>query len=178
MAIGPDNQIRQCKDYARMHGYHTRRMFDDSGRSGRSAEKRPALQELLRAVNEHPVDAIIIYKIDRFARNVGDFDRMYKDFKAKGIKLLSVNEGDLMEGNSLIPNIFATVAQWESEVNSSRTKDALQQSLKKDGSHTRVIQVTEVLGRKMKRKPVNRTLILLQLLKSYLSFTHGKLQYY
>lgn len=73
------------------------------------------------------VDAVIIYKIDRFARNVGDFDRMYKSFKEKGIRLLSVNEGDLMEGNSLIPNIFASVAQWESEVNSSRTKDALQQ---------------------------------------------------
>lgn len=123
----PDNQIRQCKDYAQTHKYHIRRIFDDSGRSGRSAEKRPELQELLKVIETKPVDAIIIYKIDRFARNVGDFDRMYKDFKARGIKLLSVNEGDLMEGNSLIPNIFASVAQWESEVNSSRTKDALQQ---------------------------------------------------
>lgn len=73
------------------------------------------------------IDAVIIYKIDRFARNVNDFSKMYNDFKEKGIKLLSVNEGDLMEGNSLIPNIFASVAQWESEVNSSRTRDALAQ---------------------------------------------------
>src|ERR1035437_5265945 len=84
----PDNQIRQCKDYAQMHGYHIRRMFDDSGRSGRSAEKRPALQQLLKAIETKTIDVVIIYKIDRFARNVGDFDRMYKDFKAKGIKLL------------------------------------------------------------------------------------------
>jgi hypothetical protein len=32
-----------------------------------------------------------------------------------------------MEGNSLVPNIFAAVAQWESEVNGQRTKDALMQ---------------------------------------------------
>lgn len=123
----PDNQIRQAREYASMHGYHIKRIFDDSGRSGRSTEHRKELQELLKAIEEAPVNAVIIYKIDRFARNVTDFSRMYNDFKAKGINLLSVNEGNLMEGNSLIPNIFASVAQWESEVNSSRTKDALAQ---------------------------------------------------
>lgn len=123
----PDNQIRQCRDFAKMHDYYVKKVFDDSGRSGRTAEKRPALQELLKLIEEEPPTAIIIYKIDRFARNVTDFSKMYNDFKAKGIMLLSVNEGNLMEGNSLIPNIFASVAQWESEVNSSRTKDALQQ---------------------------------------------------
>lgn len=123
----PDNQIRQCKEYARLHEYDIKRTFDDSGKSGRTSDTRPALQELLKEIDEHPVEAVIIFKIDRFARNVGDFDRMYKDFKAKGIKLLSINEGDLMEGNSLIPNIFASVAQWESEVNGQRTRDALAQ---------------------------------------------------
>ena len=123
----PDNQMRQAKDYAEMHGYHIKRVFDDSGKSGRSTEHRLELQKLLKAVEERPVDAILIFKIDRFARNVGDFDRMYKDLKAKGIKLLSISEGDLMEGNSLIPNIFASVAQWESEVNGQRTRDALAQ---------------------------------------------------
>ncbi len=123
----PDNQIRQCRDYAEMHEYHVERVFDDSGKSGRSTEKRTKLQELLCEIDKHPVEAIIIYKIDRFARNVGDFDRMYKELKAKGVNLLSVNEGNLMEGNSLIPNIFASVAQWESEVNGQRTRDALAQ---------------------------------------------------
>lgn len=80
--------------------------------------------------NQLLIDAIIIYKIDRFARNVGDFSDMYKELKNKGIKLISVNEGDLMEGTSLIPNIFASVAQWESEVNSMRTRDALTQKFR------------------------------------------------
>lgn len=41
------------------------------------------------------------------------------------IKLLSVSEGDVSDG--LIGNIFASVAEWESEANSQRTKDALMQ---------------------------------------------------
>ena len=74
------------------------------------------------------IDAVIIYKIDRFARNVNDFSKMYNDFKERGIKLISVNEGDLMEGNnSLVPNIIASVAQWESETIGLRVRDGLAQ---------------------------------------------------
>lgn len=124
--FSPDNQMRQCRDYAKSHEYQVKEIFDDSGKSGRTTD-RPELQRLLKAIKEKPVEAIIIYKIDRFARNVNDFSRIYSELKELGIKLLSINEGDLMEGNSLIPNIFASVAQWESEVNGQRTKDALLQ---------------------------------------------------
>lgn len=44
------------------------------------------------------------------------------------VKLLSVNEGDVSEG--LIGNLFASVAEWESEVNGQRTKDALMQKFR------------------------------------------------
>ncbi len=124
-----ENQKRSCKEYAEIRGYHIKRVFIDDGKSARTTDRK-ALQEMLQALKDDPVEAIIIYKIDRFARNVSDFSRMYQDFKNKGIKLISVNEGDLNEGTSLIPNIFASVAQWESEVNSQRTKDALTQKFR------------------------------------------------
>ncbi len=120
-----ENQKRACLDYAQMYGYHVKKVFEDGGKSGRTTD-RPAFQELLKVVNESPVEAVIIYKIDRFARNVGDFSSIRKQFKNMGIKLLSVSEnGDVTEG--LIGNIFASVAEWESEVNGQRTKDALMQ---------------------------------------------------
>lgn len=123
-----DNQKRSCLDYAQMHDYHPKRVFEDGGRSGRSTD-RPAFQELLVFLRESPVDAVIIYKIDRFARNVGDFSNIRKQFKQLGVKLLSVSEnGDVTEG--LIGNIFASVAEWESEVNGQRTKDALMQKFR------------------------------------------------
>jgi len=55
---------------------------------------------------------------------------LYKEFKAKNVKLLSVSEGDLTGGDSIIPNIFASIAQWESEVNGRRTRDALMQKFR------------------------------------------------
>ena len=80
---------------------------------------------MLKAIKEKGIDSVLIYKIDRFARNVTDFSRIWNEFKANNINLISVLEGDLSNGSSLVPNIFASVAQWESEVNSQRTKDAL-----------------------------------------------------
>ncbi|MBI2600474.1 recombinase family protein [Candidatus Daviesbacteria bacterium] len=123
-----DNQKRSCLDYAQMCGYHVKKVFEDGGRSGKTTD-RPAFQELLALIQENSVDAVIIYKIDRFARNVGDFSNIRKQFKQLGIKLLSVSEnGDVTEG--LIGNIFASVAEWESEVNGQRTKDALMQKFR------------------------------------------------
>lgn len=123
-----DNQKRACVEYAQMYGYHIKRIFVDDGKSARTTD-RPAFQELLSVIKEHPVDAVIIYKIDRFARNVGDFSNIRKEFKNLGIKLLSVSEnGDVTEG--LIGNIFASVAEWESDVNGQRTRDALMQKFR------------------------------------------------
>lgn len=123
-----DNQRRACLDYAQMYGYQTKKVFEDGGKSGRTTD-RPAFQEMLTEIKEKPVEAVIIFKIDRFARNVGDFSNIRKEFKKMGIKLLSVSEnGDVTEG--LIGNIFASVAEWESEVNGQRTKDALMQKFR------------------------------------------------
>ncbi|EKD63019.1 MAG: Gp20, partial [uncultured bacterium] len=123
-----ENQRRACKDYADMNAYHPKDIFADEGRSGRNID-RPAFQKLLSTLKENPVEAIIVYKIDRFARNVGDFSNIRKQFQAMKVKLLSVCEnGDVTEG--LIGNIFASVAEWESEANSKRTKDALMQKFR------------------------------------------------
>lgn len=126
-----DNQKRACVDYARLKDYHVKKIFTDDGESARTTD-RPALQEMLEMLNKKAdVQSVIIYKIDRFARCVRDFATLFEDFKAKGVKLISVSEGDLTEGSSsLVANIFASVAQWESEVNGQRTRDALMQKFR------------------------------------------------
>lgn len=124
-----ENQKRACMDYARSHNYHVKRIFLDDGKSGRTTQ-RPAFQELLKAVDEFKVDALIIYKIDRFARNVSDFRDTRKKIESKGLQMISVLEGNVTQGSSLIANILASVAEWESDVNGQRTRDALTQKFR------------------------------------------------
>lgn len=124
-----DNQKRACREYAVNKGYQAKSFFIDDGKSGRTAN-RPEFQEMLRRIKEKEAECVIIYKIDRFARNITDFSRIRKEFIEAGIEFHSVIEGDLSNGSSLIANIFASVAEWESEVNSRRTKDALEQKFR------------------------------------------------
>lgn len=123
-----DNQIRACSEYAKNNEYDIVNTFVEDGKSGTTTD-RPEFQSMLSAIDEHPVSAIITYKIDRFARNVSDFSNIRKGFKKNGIKLLSVSEGgDVTEG--LIGNIFASVAEWESEVIGQRTSDGMAQKFR------------------------------------------------
>ena len=124
-----DNQKRACREYAVNKGYHVKGYFVDDGKSGRTAN-RPEFQEMLGKLKEKEAECLVIYKIDRFARNVTDFSRIRKEFVEAKIDFHSVIEGDLSNGSSLISNIFASVAEWESEVNGKRTRDALEQKFR------------------------------------------------
>jgi len=124
-----DNQKRACREYAGNKGYHPKEIFVDDGKSGRTAN-RPEFQEMLSKLKDKQAECVVIYKIDRFARNITDFSRIRKEFVEAGIAFHSVMEGDLSNGSSLIANIFASVAEWESEVNSARTRDALEQKFR------------------------------------------------
>ena len=124
-----DHQKEAIKDYCRTREMQLLQVFVDEGKSGRTVN-RPEFQQMLKAIKEKGIDSVLIYKIDRFARNVTDFSRIWNEFKEKGINLISLLEGDLSNGSSLVPNIFASVAQWESEVNGQRTKDALMEKFR------------------------------------------------
>jgi len=123
------NQKRACREYAVNRKYHPKKIFVDEGKSGRTVN-RPEFQEMLKELKNKKADCVVIYKIDRFARNITDFSRIRKEFIEAGIDFHSVMEGDLSSGSSLIANIFASVAEWESEVNGKRTRDALIQKFR------------------------------------------------
>src|ERR1039458_7219569 len=49
--------------------------YDDGGYSGGNLE-RPGLQQLLADVEAHKVDTIVVYKVDRLTRSLGDFAKI------------------------------------------------------------------------------------------------------
>ncbi len=123
-----DNQKRACKEYAVNKGYHPKEIFVED--KSATTDNRPEFQEMLKKLKEKEADCVIVYKIDRFARNVTDFSRIRKEFIKTDVDFHSVMEGDLVNGSSLIANIFASIAEWESEVNGQRTSDALEQKFR------------------------------------------------
>src|SRR3984885_14024515 len=49
--------------------------YDDGGYSGGTME-RPALQRLLKDIEDGKVDTIVVYKVDRLTRSLADFARI------------------------------------------------------------------------------------------------------
>lgn len=76
-----ENQKRSCTEYAENNGYYVKKIFIEDGKSGTNVSGRPAFQEMMKILREQPVDAIVVLKIDRIARNVGDFYNIRKELR-------------------------------------------------------------------------------------------------
>jgi len=66
----------------------------DEGWSGKNLD-RPAVQELLKLVELGQVKDLLIWRWDRLSRDQGDFATLVKLLDRHGVKVHSVNEGDL-----------------------------------------------------------------------------------
>ena len=123
-----ENQRIVCNSYANANGYKITAEYFDEGKTGRNTH-RDEFQAMLKAVKDKPVEAIIIYKIDRLFRSLKDFSITIAEFKKQKVKLLSVSEGGEV-GTGLLGKLMAAFAEHESEVIGMRTKDGMHQKFK------------------------------------------------
>ncbi|MHB8105118.1 MAG: recombinase family protein, partial [Dehalococcoidales bacterium] len=99
-------QLRALREYAAKHEIEIVREFVDEAESGRTAD-RPAFKEMLSLARmRHPsFEAVLVWKLNRFARNRLDSITHKALLRSKGIKVISINEplddspsGKLLEG--------------------------------------------------------------------------------
>jgi DNA invertase Pin-like site-specific DNA recombinase len=80
-------QIQTMHEYAKRQGWNVVEEFVEPGVSGRTAQ-RPVLQAMLNRCREQPrVDAVLVHKLDRFARSVYDHATIKFYLKQHGIRL-------------------------------------------------------------------------------------------
>ncbi len=132
--FGLDVQESKIKDYIRLYGEEEDAqnliMHVDGGLSGKNM-KRTALRELLEDVKNDKVDEIIIYKLDRIARNVTDVYYIISLLIEHNCNLISVMDHlDIYTANGrLIVGILAVLSQWERETAAERTVDSTVEQL-------------------------------------------------
>lgn len=105
--------------------------YDDGGYSGGNIE-RPALKNLLATIQNHEIDIVLVYKIDRLSRSIADFAKLIKLFDANSVTFASmtqpINSGDSM--GRLMLNVLLSFAQFELEVTTERIRDKIAASKK------------------------------------------------
>ena len=110
----------------------------EEAESGKDIDHRIVLQGLLGTLQRG--DILVVKHYDRFARSSIDLLNMVLYFHAEGINLVSLEnniDSTTAEGYMLL-TILASVAQFEREIDSRRTKSVLAQRTKegkKNGGH-------------------------------------------
>lgn len=122
----PEMQINEVRAYCERRGWAVAGEYVDTGISG-SKERRPALDRLLSDCRQRRVDAVVVYRYDRFARSVRQLVNALEEFRSLGIDFVSLHEGvDTSTPNGrLVFGIFASIAEFERELIRDRVRSGL-----------------------------------------------------
>lgn len=123
-------QSEKIRAYAELYGHELVRIVDDPGQSAKSLT-RPGLQAALQAIRNGEAEGLLVAKLDRLSRSIGDMASLFAEYfgeKSKvGATLLAVSDqiDTQSAGGRLVLNVMTSASQWEREVISERTKTAL-----------------------------------------------------
>jgi DNA invertase Pin-like site-specific DNA recombinase len=122
----PEMQLEEIRQFCANRGWKIVEEYVDTGISG-TREHRPALDRLLGACRRRLVDAVVVYRYDRFARSLRQLVNALEDFRTLGIDFISLHEGvDTSTPNGrLIFGIFASISEFERELIRDRVRSGL-----------------------------------------------------
>jgi site-specific DNA recombinase len=106
--------------------------YDDGGISGGTLE-RPALRRLLDDIAAGKVHVVVVYKVDRLTRCLGDFAKLVEVFERHGVSFVSVTQqfNTTTSMGRLMLNVLLSFAQFEREVTGERIRDKITASKRK-----------------------------------------------
>ena len=123
-----EGQIRICKEYAEKHGLRVVKVYDkDKAKSAsKETEKRKDLHKMFADAETGAFQHIIVYKLNRFARNRNE-SRIFKaELERHGVKVLSATEQITDdEGGEL----YEMILEWNDEKYSQRLSKVVHDGL-------------------------------------------------
>lgn len=86
-------QLKEMRRWAQREGCEVVGVFEDRGRSAKTTN-RPALQEMLRWIADHPrgADAVLVYDFSRLARKIEDHLAICGTLASHKVALVSVTQ--------------------------------------------------------------------------------------
>ena len=86
-----EGQIRECTAYAEKNGITIVKHYIDRAISAKT-DNRPEFQQMIKDSDKKLFDIVLVWKLDRFARNRYDSARYKTQLKKNGVKLVSATE--------------------------------------------------------------------------------------
>ncbi len=90
-----ENQIEMCRQYIATHYSQEEAdaalVYEDEGFSGGTLE-RPKFKKMMSDSQKIKFAAIVVYRLDRISRNIGDFAKLIEDLADREIGFISIRE--------------------------------------------------------------------------------------
>lgn len=129
------NQVELCRAYLRAtygEDYaETAIIFEDEGFSGGNLN-RPDFQRMMKAARKHQFRAVVVYRLDRISRNIGDFSALIQELGQLGIDFISIRESfdtSSPMGRAMM-YIASVFSQLERETIAERIRDNMRELAK------------------------------------------------
>src|SRR6185312_12328628 len=126
-----ESQEIACREYADRNKINVERVYIEKGESAKFAD-RPQLLELLEFCRDKQNDlqVLLVWKIDRLARNVGDHFNIKASLLKQGVRVVSVTEPiDSNPEGKLLETILAGFAQFDNDLRATRTIQGMRRKI-------------------------------------------------
>lgn len=123
---GLDAQEAKITAYCAAHELELVEMFSDEGMSG-TMRDRPGYMEMRQYVLDDGISHVVSARLDRLGRSLKDLLDLYDELENKGVAIVAIQEGlDTSTAvGRLMRNVLGSVAEFEAELVSERTKAGL-----------------------------------------------------
>ena len=122
----PEVQLAELREYASRRGWAIAGEYVDRGISG-AKESRPALNRLMGDAHRRKFDAVLVWKLDRFARSLKQLVNALAEMEALGIAFVSLRDNlDLSTPSGrLMFQIIGAMAEFERALIQERVRAGL-----------------------------------------------------
>lgn len=147
--ISLDAQKDSLVEYAKLNNYEIYNVYTDEGLSATTLD-RPGLLEMLEDIKMGLIDLVLITKLDRLSRGVGNYYKIAEIMESNncGWKTILENYDSTTANGRLHINIMLSVAENEAAVTRERINFVIQNKLK----NKEVISGNKLYGYDMKDK--------------------------
>jgi len=126
--LGIEAQKARCIAEVQARGWDIGMIVEEIQSAGK---KRPQLERALRLLDVHACEVLMVSRLDRLSRSVSEFGKLVERSQAKDWPIVVLDPSiDLSTASGrMCANVVASVAQWEREIGSQRTKEGLERAI-------------------------------------------------
>jgi DNA invertase Pin-like site-specific DNA recombinase len=128
----PEMQLRDLRQFASDRGWQVTEEYVDIGVSG-AKDRRPALDRLMAGAKQRKFAAVLVWKLDRFARSLAHLVNAVAEFEALGVAFISLRDNiDLTTPSGrLMFQIIGAMAEFERSLIQERVRAGLRHARSK-----------------------------------------------